>query len=445
MRINIPDEAGHIIGTLEENGYEAYAVGGCVRDSILGLDPKDWDICTSATPQQAKEVFSGRHIIETGLKHGTITLILDHKPFEITTFRVDGIYSDNRRPDTVEFVGSLKADLARRDFTINAMAYSPKTGVVDFFGGMDDIRGIIKCVGEAGDRFREDALRIMRALRFASQLGFSIEEGTAKAVVENRGLLKNISAERVAAELNKFIVGDSAAQLMQEYAPVFAEIIPELAPMFGFEQNHRFHCYDVWTHTLKSVENAPKDQTLRLTMLLHDIAKPQCYLEEEDRGRFPGHQQPGSEMAGRILRRLRYDNETVDTVKQLILHHDAKIQPERKTVKRWLNRIGEHRLRQLIEVKKADIAAQDEKYLQERLDIITGVQSLADEIIEQQLCFSLKDLAVNGSDIIALGVREGAEIGTILNQLVDIVINEEADNDKAQLLEIAGKLKANSI
>ena len=440
MKIKIPDEVGYIINTLEENGYEAYAVGGCVRDSLLGNHPTDWDICTSALPEQAMTVFSGQRIVDTGSKYGTITLVLDHKPFEITTYRVDGDYSDHRRPDKVEFVSSLKEDLARRDFTINAMAYNRKTGVIDFFGGLDDIHGVIRCVGEAGDRFQEDALRIMRALRFASRLGFSIEENTANAMHEKRGLLNSISVERIAAELNKFITGDNIAELLQAHKTIIMEIIPELALMDGFDQNTPYHCYDVWTHTLMSMEYAPKELAIRLVMLLHDIAKPQCYIEKEGTGRFPGHQQVGSDMAGKILRRLKYDNDTIDTVIRLILHHDDGIEPESKIVKRWLSRMGEHRLRLLIEVKRADALAQSERYHDDKLAVLSGVVSLIDEIIKQRQCFTLKDLALDGDDLIEMGVREGAGIGIILNKLLDMVINEEAVNDKAILAEIARNL-----
>ena len=438
MIIELPSEAKHIIDTLGESGYEAFAVGGCVRDSLIGKPPKDWDVCTPALPEQTKKCFAGQRIVETGLKHGTVTLVLNQKPFEITTYRIDGDYSDNRRPDKVEFVKSLKEDLSRRDFTINAMAYSPKSGMVDFFGGEEDLKhGVIRCVGDAGKRFSEDALRIMRALRFAAVLGFSIETGTAEAMRESRGLLKNISVERIAAELSKLVTGAGAGRIMTEHMPVVAEIIPELAPAIGFEQNSPFHCYDVLTHIMKSVDSAPSDLHLRLTMLFHDIGKPARYSERDGTGHFYGHPQLSTDMAKGILTRLKYDNNTIDAVTQLILYHDADILPKKKHIKRWLNRIGEERLRQLIEVKRADAAAQSERYYEGKTAILDAALQAMDEIIGQRECFALKDLAVNGRDLIEAGVPEGRLIGATLNRLMDMVIDEEAPNDRAVLLEIA--------
>ena len=437
----LPDEVRHIIDTLENNGFEAYAVGGCVRDGLLGKTPKDWDICTPARPLQTMKYFAGRHIIETGLRHGTITLMLNHKPFEITTYRIDGAYTDNRHPDKVEFTNDLKGDLSRRDFTINAMAYNPKRGVVDFFGGEKDLNsGIIKCVGDANKRFQEDALRIMRALRFASVLGFSIDDDTSKAMLDNKKLLNNIAVERIAAELNKFILGNGIRNIMLKHMPVITEIIPEMSPVIGFEQNNPYHCYDVLNHILFSVENAPEDVDIRLSTLFHDIGKPECYTETDGTGHFYGHQRAGSEIAKKILLRLKYDRNTVETVTELIFWHDADIQPHRKNVKRWLNRIGEKRLRQLLEVKRADAMAHAAGYGQKKANKLTKILTLVNEIIEQRQCFSLKDLAVNGDDLIALGIPEGVKVGIILNRLMNMVIDERVENDKAKLLEIAGGL-----
>lgn len=438
MNIELPSEVAYIINTLEECGYEAYAVGGCVRDSLLGTPPKDWDICTAAVPEQTMKCFSGQRIVETGLKHGTITLVLDQKPFEITTYRTESGYSDNRRPDEVEFVKDLKEDLARRDFTINAMAFSPSKGVADYFGGKSDIRqGVLKCVGDASKRFEEDALRIMRALRFAAVLGFSIEAGTAEAMLENRGRLKNISAERIAAELSKLVAGKGAGTVMMEHMPVIAEIIPELSPAIGFEQNSPFHCYDVLTHIMKSVDNIRPDVHLRLAMLFHDIGKPARYTERDGIGHFYGHPQLSADIAKDVLTRLKYDNNTINVVTQLILYHDADVLLKRKHVKRWLNRIGEERLRQLIEVKRADAAAQSERYYKGKTAIMDAALQTMDEIIRQRECFALKDLAVNGRDLIEAGVPEGALIGATLSRLMDMVIDEAAPNEKSVLLEIA--------
>jgi len=441
MIIKIPNEVQYIIETLQKSGYEAYIVGGCVRDRILGKEPKDWDICTPSLPEQTMKCFAEHHIIETGLQHGTVTLMLNHIPFEITTYRIDGQYSDNRRPDKVEFVSSLKADLSRRDFTINAMAYNPNEGIVDYFGGMDDLNtGIIRCVGDAGQRFREDALRIMRALRFASVLSFSIEEDTSKAMLENKILLKNIAVERIASEINRMITGNGVSNILLKHLPVITEVIPEIAPMNGFEQNNSYHCHDVLHHSLFSIDHAPKNIVLRLAMLFHDIAKPQCYTESNGIGHFYGHPQVSSDMAKTILLRLKYDNDTIKDVTELVFYHDANIQPDIKHVKRWLNKIGEEKLRQLIEVKKADAMAQSVYYQKEKLGTLDKISDLLNEIIEQQQCFSLKDLAVNGKDLLAVGFEEGVEIGAALNRLIEMVIDEQVENDKHELLRIAEKL-----
>lgn len=442
-----PEEVVYIIDRLEGCGYEAFAVGGCVRDSLMGNEPEDWDICTSALPEETAEVFKGGRIIETGLKHGTITLMLNHKPYEVTTYRVDGAYSDNRRPDAVEFVRDLKEDLARRDFTINAMAYNPRRGVIDCFGGLADLHdGVIRCVGDADKRFKEDALRIMRALRFASTLrspdlaGFHIQEDTGIAIRNNVKLLKNISAERVARELNKFVLGGNIVAAAFDSPEILFEVIPELKPARGFEQNNHRHCMDVFGHVLWSVSYAPEEIPLRLTMLLHDVAKPFCYTEDEEgTGHFHGHQQLGSEMAKTILSRLKYDNETIDTVVQLILRHDDEIPPDRKPVRKFLNRLGEKRLRQLIEVKRADVNAQAPQRRDGALKALDRVEELIDEIIGQRQCFSLEDLAVNGRDLISIGITEGVEIGDILNMLLNMVMDETAGNDRDELLKIAGE------
>ena len=441
MKISIPDEVQIIIDTLENAGYEAYAVGGCVRDAVLGHEPEDWDICTPALPKQVMQCFPGYHIIETGLKHGTITLFICNKPYEITTYRIDGIYSDNRHPDRVEFVNDLKEDLSRRDFTVNAMAYNPNKGFVDFFGGISDINNrTIRCVGDADKRFQEDALRIMRALRFASVLGFSIETETSYAIKRNKKLLMNIAVERISAELSKLLSGVNVDEVLLSYASVIEEVIPEIRDMIGFEQNTPYHYLDVWMHTVESIKNAPDDTALRLTMLLHDIAKPESYSEVDSIGHFYGHPQTSSDMAKEILSRLKYDNKTIEAVAQLILYHDTDVQPRRKHIKRWLSRIGEERFRQLLAVKRADAMAQSEKYRQEKLDTLDEILRVFKEIIEQQQCFSLKDLGISGRDLIALGVTEGVMVGKILNQLLDLIINESIENEREQLLNSAREM-----
>ena len=427
---------------MENSGYEAYAVGGCIRDSLRGEKPKDWDICTSALPKQMIEVFKEERIIETGLKHGTITILLNNTPYEVTTYRVDGKYTDNRRPDNVKFVDVLKRDLARRDFTINAMAYNPKTGLVDYYDGQKDIEyKKIKCVGNPNKRFQEDALRIMRALRFASELGFTIDEDTKQAMEDNRKLLQNISAERIATELNRFIIGKDVNVLLMNHQQIFTEIIPELVNTIGFEQNTPYHCYDVFTHTTHSIQNAPTDVKLRLTMFFHDIGKPDCYTEDEiGIGHFYGHAAVSVEKAELILKRLKYDNDTIETVKELILYHDAELQTRNKNIKRWLNRIGEERFRQLIQVQNADGMSQEHIHGEQKRLSLEKVLLMLDVILEEQQCFSLKDLAVNGKDIVDMGVLEGKQVGIILNRLMDMVIDEEIENNRESLLKEAAKL-----
>ncbi|MCL2079107.1 MAG: HD domain-containing protein [Oscillospiraceae bacterium] len=437
MVINLPFDVTYIIDTLEKNGFEAYAVGGCVRDSLRKEIPDDWDVCTSALPGQTAQIFKKHHIIETGLKHGTITLMLRHKPFEITTYRVDGKYKDNRRPETVRFVDVLKRDLARRDFTVNAMAYNPKTGIVDYYGGALDIaEKRIKCVGNPDKRFKEDALRIMRALRFAAVLGYDIEENTANTMIKNRGLLKNIASERISAELNKLLLADNIRRLLAAHLPVLTEILPELEPLIGFEQNSVYHAFDVMEHTLRSVEAAPKDLTIRLAMLFHDIAKPGCYkLSEKGASSFRGHEGVSADMSREILNRLRYDKETSKIVTGLVLCHGIDLDPNHRSVKRWLGKLGETQLRRLLLVKKADNAAKSEHFREKFPDNTAIISTLIDIIIEQQQCFSLKDLAVNGKDLIAAGITDGAQIGKTLNALLEMVVDEKIENDKEKLLK----------
>ena len=396
MDISIPDDVRYIIDALETNGFEAYAVGGCVRDSLLGKEPDDWDICTSALPEQIKSCFFGEHIIETGLKHGTVTLMLGHVAYELTTYRTDGKYTDNRHPEKVKFVSVLKRDLARRDFTMNSLAYNPKTGLVDYYGGESDLaNGMIKCVGNAEKRFQEDALRIMRALRFASSFGFSIEENTAKAMRENKKLLRNISAERIAAELNKLVLGEGAKNIISEHMEIIKEIIPEYSSAIG-------------------IEFAPKDISIRLAAFFGDIC---------------------AESAKKILMGLKYDNETAKAVTQLLLLRDFEI-TDGKDIKRQLRKIGEKRLRQLIELKRSYAIAEARN---DKLGALDELLESLNEIIRQKQCFSLKDLAVNGKDLIEIGVSEGSEIGIALNGLLDMVIEEKAKNDREALLAIAKK------
>lgn len=437
MIIKMPTQVTQIINTFEQNNFEAYAVGGCIRDSILNKSPYDWDITTNALPNQTIKCFENYRIIKTGLKHGTVTIVIDHKTFEVTTFRIDGIYSDNRRPDSVEFTKNLKEDLSRRDFTINSIAYNDKVGFIDFFEGINDIKNkIINCVGEPDLRFNEDALRIIRALRFSSVLDFKISSNTELSIHKNKHLIKNIAPERISVELNKLILGSNVKEILENFSDVIAEFIPEINPMIGFKQNNQYHHLDVWKHTIETVVNSPNEIILRLTMLLHDIAKPICYTEDEQgRGHFYGHSSHSADIAEKILKRLKYDNCTILCVKELILYHDYTIKAKKKNIKHMLNKLGEQSSRRLIEVKKADIKGHNPKYIK-YIDIIDKANDLIDEIIEQQQCFCLKDLAVNGKDLINEGIPKGAQIGIVLNRLMDMVIDDKIENDKEKLLAL---------
>lgn len=435
--IKLPHGASKIIDVLSNCGFESYVVGGCVRDSLLGLTPKDWDICTAATPQEVKSCFYGYRIIETGLKHGTITIVMDDGQYEITTFRIDGVYSDNRRPDTVSFVKNIRDDLSRRDFTINAMAYNHTTGVVDLFGGQKDLAsGVISCVGNAEDRFNEDALRIMRAIRFASVYNFKIDNETSNAIHKNARLLENIAIERINAELCKFLCGKGVLNLLLECSDVVTTIIPELKPCVGFEQNNRYHQYTVYDHISHAVSNYNgTDISVKIALLLHDIGKPVCYTEDENGGHFYGHGVPSSDIAKSVVERLRFDNHTQRDVTELVLFHDAIIEPTTKTVRRWLNKVGEVQLLRLLDIRMADILAHAEGTQQSRIDRCNDVRKIATEIITQAQCFSLKDLAINGRDLIMVGIPEGKEVGAILRKVLSLVIDGELPNERDEIMK----------
>lgn len=431
-KIDIPKGAKQIISELERCRWDAYVVGGCVRDSLLGIKPHDWDACTNAKPDEIEECFSDFHIIETGLKHGTLTVIADDESFEITTFREDGQYSDSRHPDSVTFSDNLQRDLSRRDFTINAMAYNDKVGLVDPFGGRESLRKKeIKCVGNPMDRFQEDALRIMRALRFASTYGFSIHEDTSKAIHELAYKLNNIAKERIIKELSQLLLGKGVLQILLDYSDVISVIIPEFTPCIGFNQNSPYHEYTIYDHTAHAVANYTGDDlSIKLALLLHDIGKPQCYTEDERGGHFHGHGSVSHDMSSIIIRRLKFDRKTRNEALGLILHHDSTIEPNYKTVRRWLNRIGELQFRKLLEVRMADIKAHSKGTQQSRIERCLALHDILDQVVAQEQCFSMKDLAISGRDIMALGIPEGETIGKILNHILDLVINGELPNEK---------------
>lgn len=437
MDIFIPENIEKIIELLEGGGFEAYIVGGCVRDSILGKTPKDYDITTSAAPDEVKECLKGYHVIDTGLKHGTVTVVSGDDYVEVTTFRIDGGYSDHRRPDSVTFSDKLTDDLSRRDFTINAMAYNHRTGVIDEFGGQKDLfRQKIRCVGEPAVRFNEDALRIMRALRFASELNFEIDKLTSTAIHDMRRLLDNISPERLCKELMGIICGMSPSAVLTEYADIIAAVIPEIRPCIGFNQHSRYHVYDVWTHTAVAVENSPNVPEVRMALLLHDIAKPDsCRYDEEGSGHFPGHEKAGAEKAESILRRLRCSNDFIECVCALIKYHYIAPVDDRIVVKQLLSKVGTENFFRLTGLMRGDSRAK-QSFCFERVQVLEAMDKKAQEVIDSKECISVSQLEVNGSDIAALGAQ-GRQIGDILNRLLTEVIEERYDNDKITLLNAA--------
>lgn len=440
FKIDIPFNANVIIHLLQNNGHSAYVVGGCVRDSIMGRTPHDWDICTAATPDQMLEIFKGYKFIETGLKHGTITIVIDNEQYECTTYRIDGEYSDNRRPDSVTFTNDLIEDLKRRDFTINAMAYSDDEGLIDPFDGMLDIsQKIIRCVGSPEERFDEDALRIMRAIRFAAQLDFDIDPHTCLAMIGLCHNLKSISMERINNELCKIMTANNPVFQFSLNRYIISQFIPEITNMIGFEQRNPYHQYDVFNHTIHAIQNCSStDLTTRLAVLFHDIGKSHCYQDGEDGIRhFKGHAKVSAEMTDNIMKRLKFDNETRNNVVQLVHYHDATFEVGKKYIKRWLNKIGVEQFRRLLDIRRADIKGQKFEYDKDRIEKVDNIARLLDEVLEENQCFTLKDLAVNGKDLIQIGFKSGKELGETLNILLDGVINEEFENDKTVLLKIA--------
>lgn len=438
IKINIPTNANKLIHLLQNHGYQAYVVGGCVRDSVLDREPNDWDICTSATPDQMLQVFKDYKIIETGLQHGTITVVVDGEGYEVTTYRIDGVYSDNRRPDSVEFTNNLIEDLKRRDFTINAMAYNDKEGLIDPFGGLEDIKyQKIQCVGSAKDRFNEDALRILRAIRFASQLEFVPMPDTDWEIHQQYKRLSNISIERINSEFCKIVASDSFCVQLVLYQDVFSLFIPEIHNMINFPQNNPWHIYNVYDHTMHAVEHCEsKDLIVRLAVFFHDIGKPHSYQDGEDGIRhFKGHGRVSAEMTDAIMRRMKFDNNTRNKVVELVHYHDATFEPNKKHIKRWLNKIGEEQFRRLLEVKLADNYGQNLEKSQKDIDKIHEIQTMMEEVLQEKECFSLKSLAVNGNDVKNIMHVEGKDIGYWLKEMLDRVINGELKNNREDLVE----------
>lgn len=452
MNLYIPEKVNNIIEELMMHGFEAYAVGGCVRDMVLGREPEDWDITTSATPQEVKQIF--RRTVDTGIQHGTVTVLVDKEHFEVTTYRLDGVYEDNRHPKEVSFTSNLTEDLKRRDFTINAMAYNEKEGFIDLFGGMEDIqKGMIRCVGSASERFDEDALRILRAVRFSAQLGFVIEEETLKAIREKVTHLNNISAERIRVELTKLILSDHPDRLRTLYEVGITKVVlPEFDMMMTTEQKNIHHIYSVGEHTIHAVMEVAGDLRdkrfnmnqrgiLRWVLLLHDIGKPATVTVGKDgQNHFYGHQEKGAIAAKGILKRLKFDNDTLDVVVHLIRWHDYRFVLTPAGMRKAASKIGKDFMELLFEVNRADTSAKNPEHTKEKYNQLHEARRLYREILDRGECVSLKELAVNGKDLIMEGFKPGRELGNTLNHLLEVVIENPQLNQKKILLGMARKV-----
>ncbi len=436
MDIKIPRYVSAVLDVLSKNEYEAYIVGGCVRDSLMDKSPHDYDVCTNCTPSEMVRIFNNFHTIETGLKHGTLTVMSEHMPVEITTYRSDGEYTDHRRPDTVKFETELREDLRRRDFTINAMCFNPDEGIVDMFEGEKDLElRVIRCVGKAEERFEEDALRIMRALRFAAVLDFSIEENTSLAMRKKAHLLNAISAERIFTELKKLICGKAARRILMEYSDLIALIIPEIAPCIGCAQNNVHHCYDVYEHICRSVESIEPNDELRLTMLFHDIGKPQKKTTDEDgQDHFKLHQLASADIAEQVLTRLKSSKKTLDMVTSLVREHDNRVPPKRRSLKRFIAKYDYDFFEAWLKVRRADTLAQSDYMRAEKLAELDKLARLGEEIKADMCCLKVTDLAINGHDVMSMGYK-GAEIKTVLNFALDAVIDEVSENEHDTLMD----------
>lgn len=440
VRINLQPEVAFALERLCRAGFSSYVVGGCVRDSILGRCPNDWDITTAATPQETAKVFADFRTVETGIRHGTLTVLVNGVPLEITTFRNDGEYADHRHPVCVRFSRHLKDDLARRDFTVNAMAYHPDEGLIDLFGGQEDLRrGVIRCVGEPAVRFDEDGLRILRAIRFASVLDFTVDAPTSEAVHRLSGLLDSIARERVREELFKLLTGAGAARVLREYADVIACVLPEIRPAIGFPHNSKYHSLDVWEHTLRAIEVSSPWLLVRLSLLFHDLGKPHTKTEDAEGWHFKGHAKVSVALAEAALARLATDRATSEAVLQLVEWHDREILPEARSVKRLMRRMSDENIAHLMEIKRADRIAHAKGY-----DVpspsLAEILRLVEQIRESNECLSLRTLAIGGDALLSMGIPRGKVIGEILCTLLDRVIDGELPNDAERLLAEARQL-----
>lgn len=442
IKINIPQNVNEIITKLNENGHDAYVVGGCVRDSIIGLQPEDWDITTSALPEQVKGIF--KKTIDTGLKHGTVTVLMNHIPFEVTTYRIDGIYENNRKPINVSFTSDVIDDLRRRDFTINAMAYNDKQGLIDAFSGIQDLeQRIVRCVGDPNERFTEDSLRMLRAIRFSAKLDFKIDKATETAIKTNATLIKNISCERIHMELTKTLVSENPHYIKELVnLGLIQHIIPEFIVNVGMEQHNKHHIYTVDEHTYVSLGKVEPTETLRWSMFLHDIGKGYSKtIDDKGVGHFHGHSLISVKLARDVLNRLRFDNKTTSDVLKLIEHHDYRIEPKMKQVRKAINKIGVDLFESYLKVQKADILAQNPIYHEEYLSKLEAIHKCYEIVLQERHCTTLKDLAINGRDLTEMGISQGKVIGTILNQLLELVIEEPERNNREWLLKMAQNLR----
>lgn len=436
MKIELPRKVVLIIKNLQRHGYDAYAVGGCVRDSILNRKPEDWDITTSAKPEQVKRIF--RRTVDTGIEHGTVTVLIGKDGFEVTTYRVDGLYEDGRHPKEVTFTSRLEEDLKRRDFTINAMAYNDDERLVDAFGGMRDLNyHLIRCVGDPKERFSEDALRILRAVRFSAQLAFPIEPETAEAIKSLAPNLEKISAERIQAELVKLLVSDHPERIQDACELGITKVVlPEWDDMVGVKQNTPHHKYDVAAHTVHALQNVKNDKVLRLTMLFHDMGKPVMKTTDENgRDHFKGHAIASEQIAKTVMKRLKFDNDTIRKVTKLVAYHDYRMEPTGANVRRAMHEIGVELFQYYLAVRLADTKAQSSYERRGKLENIIQIRELYRNALRNKECVTLKDLAVTGTDLINLGIAPGKELGTLLNELLDMVIEDPAWNQKGKLCD----------
>ncbi len=437
LMITLPEKAKAIIKTLEEKGYEAYAVGGCIRDSLRGRRPHDWDITTSAMPEEVRRLF--KRTVDTGMKHGTVTVLLGDDAFEVTTYRVDGEYLDGRHPESVTFTGDLLNDLKRRDFTINAMAYNEKEGLIDSFGGQEDLAaGVIRAVGDPEERFQEDALRILRAVRFAAQLDFHIDKATRAAAEKASGSLRRISAERIRDELLKLITSDHPEKLRDCYElGMTAAFLPEFDTLMKTPQNTPHHRFSVGEHTISSMGYIAPDTVLRLTMLLHDMGKPACRTTDESgRDHFYGHPEKSAVIADEVLRRLKLDNVTRHKVVQLVRFHDYRPKLSEAAVRRAVVKCGRESFPALFLVREADTLAQSEYYRSEKLQYIQDYRELYEKIIARGDCLTVRDLALSGKDLIEMGYEPGPGLGRKLDGLLAAVLEDPSKNSREELKQL---------